>query len=74
MELDEVNLEGTFVGKKLKRFVEDPDNNQRTPEKGPLYEEKELDTSGEELDKGEQTPLEMTVGEDNEGCLEGSGD
>ena len=54
--------------------MEDPDDDQRTPERGPLYEEEELDTSGEESDQGEQTPLGVTVGEDGEGCLGGSGD
>ena len=74
MELDRVNLKEIFAGRKLKKFMEDFDNNQKTPEKGPLYKEEELDTSGEESDQGEQTPLKMTVREDSEGCLGGNGD
>ena len=73
-ELNRVNLEETFVNKRLKKFVEDSDNNQRTLEKGPLYEEKKLNTSREESDQGEQTPLEVTIKEDDEGCLGDSGD
>ena len=73
-ELNGVNLEGAFISRRLKRFVKDSDNNQRTPEKGPLYKKKKLDTSGEESDQSEQIPLEMTIEEDNKGCLGGSGD
>ena len=49
-ELNRVDLEGIFTGRKLKRFVEDFDNNQKTPERDPLYKKKKLDTSGEESD------------------------
>ena len=53
--------------------MEDSNDNQKTPEKGPLYEEKELDTSEEESNQGEQTPLEVTIREDNKGYLGDNG-
>ena len=71
-ELDGVNLEGIFAGRKLKRFTKNFDNNQRTPKKGPLYKKKELDTSEEKSDQSKQTPLKMTIEKNNEGCLKGN--
>ena len=53
--------------------MEDFNNDQKTPEKGPLYEEEELDTSREESNQGEQTPLGVTIGEDGEEYLENNG-
>ena len=73
-ELDGVDLEGTFTNRKLKKFVKNSNNNQKTPKRGPLYEEKKLDTSGEELNQGEQTPLGVIIRGDGKRYLGGSGD
>ena len=59
IELNGVELNGTFTSRRLKEFIKDLNDEQIAPEVGPLHEEEAAEVLEAERSPDEQTPLKI---------------